>query len=232
MTKKREEKLKLSKKLFTISKLVRGDVVCDVGCDHGYLSIYLAVVKKKFVYACDVRVNPLKRAKANAKKYRALDRIKFILCDGLNWDFKDVDTIVIAGMGGRLIQRIIFEQEHIKNKNLRIILQPQNFLHELRYNLYLKGFKIEKELAIIDKNKFYNILVVSFSGIVKKITLKENVLGQNLNRTSNDFLLYLDYNRLKLTKRLKGLKAAKKENKKEIEKCTKMLEILQGNDLI
>ncbi len=229
MIKKNNKRVKISKKLFTIASLVTGDVICDVGCDHGHLAVYLACEKNKFVYACDVRKDPLKKAILNAQKHNVLNKIEFILCDGLNWDFKKLDTIVIAGMGGKLIQRILFEQDFVRNKNLTIILQPQSFLYELRENLYLKGFQIEKELPVFEKNKFYNILVVKFTGEALKISLKEKVLGKILTSESEDFLLFLEYNILKLKQRLKGLKAARKEEKGKIKLYEKMLKILKSS---
>ena len=132
-------------------------------------------------------------------------------------------------MGGKLIQRILFEQDFVRNKNLTIILQPQSFLYELRENLYLNGFQIEKELPVFEKNKFYNILVVKFTGEALKISLKEKVLGKILTSESEDFLLFLEYNILKLKQRLKGLKAAREEEKEKIKLYEKMLKILKSS---
>ena len=157
------ENLKLSRKLLLISKLVKGKSVADVGCDHGKLPIYLALTKKDIkIYACDVRKKPLEKAKENAKRFGVFEKIDFVLSDGLLNIPSFVDCVVVAGIGGKLIERIIFEQSFVRNKNNRLILQPQSFLYDVRFNLYRNGFSIKKEWHIIEHKKCYDILFVYF----------------------------------------------------------------------
>ena len=145
----------LSNRLKAIANLVSGNIAADVGCDHAYLSIFLAMHKCEYVYATDVREKPLERAKENIKRYGVEEKIKLILTDGLCNVPQSVDTVIVSGMGGKLIERIVFEQDWLKSKDKHLILQPQTFLMELRQKLYLRGYEIESEYPVIEFDKSY-----------------------------------------------------------------------------
>ena len=226
MKHKKTIELKLSKRLFEISKLVEGSVVADVGCDHGLLSAYLAVKKSKFVYACDFRIKPLQKAVKNAEKFKAKNNIKFFLTDGLFNVPSNFDCVVVAGLGGREIQKIIFAHNFKVSDDVKIILQPQSFLFELRQNVYEKGFEIEDEIVVLEKGKFYNILVLKYKEIFKKISLKEAVLGRLLKRQGQDVLKYLEFTNNKVENILNGLRCSKSLNLKEIEKYEAIRKVL------
>ena len=87
--------------------VTKGNRLADVGCDHGYLSIWL--VSEKTVpsaIAMDVRPGPLSRARENITRYGLEDYIETRLSDGLaKLEPGEGDTLVIAGMGGPLIVR-------------------------------------------------------------------------------------------------------------------------------
>ena len=64
--------------------VTKGNRLADVGCDHGYLSIYL--VEERIVpsaIAMDVRPGPLSRARENISRYGLEDYIETRLSDGL-----------------------------------------------------------------------------------------------------------------------------------------------------
>lgn len=211
------EELRLSKKLKAICSLVEGKVVADVGCDHGYLSIYLALKKQNiYVYACDVRQGPLNVAKRNALKYGVKEKICFILSDGLKNVPKDADCIVVAGMGGQLILRIVLETYWARNYNIKFILQPQSFIYHCRYNLYLNGFEIVEEVPVLQKGKCYVIFVVKYSGKSVVISLKEAVLGKICSSKLEDGLQFLNIDYNKNVNILNGLKACKLPDEKKI----------------
>ena len=220
-------KLKLSKKLKAIAKLVKGKIIADVGCDHGYLSIYLALTKKVFVYAADLRKNPLKIAQENAKKYNVIENIKFILSDGLKNLPKNYDCVVLAGMGGKLIQRIVFEEDFIKNENVKIIIQPQSFLYQTRINLFINGFEIEKEVLVFEKNKSYVILVAKYVDKKRLISLKEAVIGKLLLCEKKDYEKFLFNCYVKEKAIVDGLKKAGYLQNKEIKKHEEICKILK-----
>lgn len=215
----------LSKRLKAIADLVSGNIVADIGCDHAYLSIFLAIHKCKYVYATDIRKKPLDRAKENIKIYGVEDKIKLILTDGLCNVPQSVDTVIVSGMGGKLIERIVFEQDWLKDKNKQLILQPQTFLMELRQSLYLNGYKIESEYPVIESNKDYCIVSARYSGKIKSISLNDAVLGKVKDSNSKYSSEFLRRKYKKYSKVLDGLRISGLD-KQKINKYEKICDIL------
>ena len=129
-----------SKRLSVIASLVPvGARVCDVGTDHGYLSIEL--IKSGVaasVIATDINEKPLNRAKSNAEKSGF--QIDLRLCDGLvGISPSEVDTVIIAGMGGEVISGIIERGEKVAKSVSLLLLQPTTSPEALREFLFKKG---------------------------------------------------------------------------------------------
>ena len=143
-----------SERLLTIASLVdREDVVIEVGCDHGYLSIYLKENKLcKNVYASDINKNALNNAAYNIEK-KNLDIATF-LSDGLNNIPVKFNTAVIAGMGTETILHIL-DSEKRPNK---LILASHNEYYKLRKAINKLGYKIAKEVVVYEKGHYYVIL--------------------------------------------------------------------------
>ena len=143
----------------------RGKRVCDVGTDHGYLAVFLLKEGMvPFVTACDVNEKPLQAAKAHAKQYDVLDRIGFILSDGLQAvPSENAEDIVICGMGGELIASIIGACSYIKEGDRRLILQPMTQIPFLRRYLLTNGFVIEREKAVCDRHHCYTVMMCRYA---------------------------------------------------------------------
>ncbi len=155
----------LSQRLETIAALVpKGARACDIGCDHGYLAIYLAINDiAKTVIAADLNEGPLERAKQNIKKL-GCDNLQLRLCNGLSGIEKnEVDTIIIAGMGGNVISDIINDCDWSKSNDLTFILQPTTSGEVLREFLCKNGFEIMSETVVNENQKLYSVLVVKFT---------------------------------------------------------------------
>ena len=77
---------KISKRLCTAASYVRnGAVVADIGTDHAYLPIYLAlngIIKEG--YASDINQGPIERANENIKKYNLENVIHTRVAPGLD----------------------------------------------------------------------------------------------------------------------------------------------------
>lgn len=153
-----------------LNKVDKCEIVFDVGTDHGYIPI--ALIQKnicKKVIASDIRINPLQRARDNINKYNLHESIETRLGNGLEkLEFNEVDTIIIAGMGGILIRDILDAHLKKSQKVNKIILQPMNCKEFLREWIYKSGFEILEEDIAIEDNKFYNIIIVRYSGIVQE----------------------------------------------------------------
>ncbi|MBO5211740.1 MAG: SAM-dependent methyltransferase [Clostridia bacterium] len=159
----------LSQRLETIATLVPiGARVCDIGCDHGYLAIYLRLKGiAKTVIAADLNELPLERARKNIEKLNA-DNIDLRLCDGLAGIEKDeVDTVIIAGMGGNVIAGIVERCDFAKSDALTFILQPTTSAEVLREFLCKNGFDIVSETVVYENDKLYSVMVVKFKNQAK-----------------------------------------------------------------
>ena len=139
------------------------EILCDIGCDHGYLPIYLRQNKKiKKAYACDLRDGPLKRASQNIAAYHMKEQIQTVKSDGLH-ELSNVefDVISICGMGGRLIAGILENDIEIARRAKYMVLQPQSEIPVLRRFLAEHGFVIREERIALEDRRFYVVLSVS-----------------------------------------------------------------------
>lgn len=154
----------LSKRLKCLADMVTpGSRVADVGCDHGFLSVYL--VQKGIsprVLAMDVRRGPLSRAKEHVAAYELSDYIETRLSDGLTaYHEGEADTLVCAGMGGRLMQKILSACGDKARSFRELILQPQSELCEFRIFLRESGYEVLQENILCEEGKYYFLMKVS-----------------------------------------------------------------------
>ena len=151
----------LSRRLQAVADLVSpGKRVCDVGCDHGYVSIYLIESgRADAVLAMDVNRGPLERARINVEKHGLTGYITLRLSNGLDaYRTGEAQSLVIAGMGGRLMQSILTKDKEKTEDFEELILQPQSDLDAVRIYLKEQGFCICKEDMIFEDGKYYPIL--------------------------------------------------------------------------
>ena len=118
-------KLPISKRLLACCGFVApGERVADIGCDHGYLSIYLLTQGiARSVIAADIREQPLLSAVRNAQKFGVRDRIEFYLSDGVRSIPRDFDTMVCAGMGADTMISIIEAAPWLKRSAFSLSLK-------------------------------------------------------------------------------------------------------------
>jgi tRNA (adenine22-N1)-methyltransferase len=155
--------MQLSQRMQAVADLVtKGSRLADVGTDHGYVPIYLVqqgIVPKAI--AMDVRKGPLAHADANIEKYGLSGRIETRLSDGLHaLNKNEADSVVIAGMGGLLMVRILEEGLRVLETVRECILQPQSDVDSVRRFLHEHGFCITKENMVIDGGKYYVMMRV------------------------------------------------------------------------
>lgn len=155
--------MKLSKRLETVASFVpQGSRVADIGTDHGYIPIWLVEQGiAEHVIAMDVRSGPLLRAKEHIIQHKLEDRIETRLGDGLaQLRAGEADTVVIAGMGGELMLRILREGEHVWASVSCFILSPQSELAVFRHGLEAMGFAILEETMLQEEGKYYTVMKV------------------------------------------------------------------------
>ncbi len=155
----------LSADSVTENAVSRSVTVADIGCDHGYLGIYLCerdIIGDGHVLACDLREGPLKIAESNIAEYGFSDRIETRLSDGLEkTEPGEADIITINGMGGELIFDILRSGEQVIKKAEYAVVSPQSKIPAFRYCMRRCGIDIAHEEVVYDAGKYYHILVLS-----------------------------------------------------------------------
>lgn len=146
----------ITPRLQMILKNITSNSVADIGTDHAYIPIALSEKGVK-VIATDVSSGPLSAAEKNIRKKNL--SVTLLLGDGLKPIQKSgVKEIIIAGMGGELIENIIFGDLETAH-SARLLLQPMKQQAELRRFLLTHGFVIEKEDLAKEGHKIYNLIV-------------------------------------------------------------------------
>ena len=134
--------MNLSKRLQAVADLVDGQNIIDVGCDHGYLSIYLTKKGIKCL-ATDISEQCILKAKDNFKKYNLI--IDTLVTDGLNnIDISKYDTVIISGMGTHTILKIL-QDKQLPNT---LIISSNNNIEQLRKGIIKLNYYIDNELYI------------------------------------------------------------------------------------
>ncbi len=157
----KKQEIPLSNRMLRVANMVtKGNVACDVGCDHGFVSIYLVKtgISPKAI-AMDVRKGPLASARANIEEYELTQYIETRLSDGVTSLLsEEADTLICAGMGGKLMKRILEDGKEKVRRMKELILQPQSELQGLREYLRQQEYLIVKEDMLKEDGKYYPII--------------------------------------------------------------------------
>ena len=212
-------KIKLDYRLSEIASHVSGDVICDIGCDHGKLSYHLlshSIVN--FAYISDISAPSLEKAINLLNNNNLQQKYNSIVSDG----FKayptnvEIDTAIISGMGGIEIKKILTDN---KLEVKKYVLQPQHNEYDLKEYLANNGYNILKDYIIKQKDKFYNVIVCEKG--IRDYEEYELYFGkENFNLNKPDFKAYLNF---ELDKTIKIIECVD-ENKKI--KLKKYLDII------
>ena len=150
--------IKLSNRLLSVYNFIpEGARVIDVGTDHGYIPVRLALEgKAKSIVASDIRSGPLEGAHFSAEKFGVAHKINFVLADGLSGiDGETADCVLIAGMGGETIVRILEAAPWTKDAGKTLVLQPQSKSPELCVWLSENGYTVSDAALAEDNGKYY-----------------------------------------------------------------------------
>lgn len=153
--------MKINSRLKLIGDLVSDNSVClDVGCDHAFLDIYLEKSNRGIkAIASDIAEGPLETAKSNIKRENLEGKIEVRLGNGLDTYTNDIDTVIIAGMGGRNMIGI-FKNNIKKLKKIEtLILSPNNYQEDVKLFLSKNGFYIDNEEFVREKKFIYQVIV-------------------------------------------------------------------------
>lgn len=158
---------KLDLRLAAAAKFVRKDTVAaDIGTDHGYLICHLiseGICCRGF--ATDINIKPLESAKTLIAEMKLGEKIKTVLTDGLEGlPGKEIDEVLICGMGGETICGILEKAEWVKSERVHLVLQPMSRADMLRRWLCENGWHIKEEKAVEVEKHLYTVMSVCFSG--------------------------------------------------------------------
>lgn len=148
-----------------ISLIGSSNGVADIGTDHGYLPVKLALSGfHGLLFASDINEGPLSAAKRYAEEKGVSDKITFSLSDGLSaCEPENIDCIVIAGMGGDLISSIISQAGWTYSCAYHLILQPMTKPEVLRAFLIQNGFQISDERLVKENSRIFTIISARYA---------------------------------------------------------------------
>jgi len=145
------------------SNVPAGAVLGDIGTDHAYLPVWL--IRQKIIskaIGVDIHQGPYLAARETVQKYGLADRIAIRLGDGLKpLKAGEVDTLVIAGMGGRTILKILDESPAVVREVATLILQPQGAESQVRQKLLAEGWRMQKENLVQEEGRIYTVICFS-----------------------------------------------------------------------
>lgn len=205
----------ISKRLSTIAEMIKPyKRVADVGCDHGYLIIEAFENSNiEYAIAIDNKIGPLNSAKKNIEKHNF--NVRFSLSDGIS-DVSDVEVVVISGMGGLLITKILSNTDKLIGVK-RLILQANRNNYELRCFLMNNQWKIIDEKIVYEEAIYYEIIVCETSN--EKVLYNDDELNYGPILLKNKDSLFID----KITSEINHLKSLN-TNSLEVAKKIERLE--------
>jgi tRNA (adenine22-N1)-methyltransferase len=137
--------------------------IADVGTDHGLLPVRLLLAGRVSFAVATERTEPrLASARRLAAKHglagldlRAGEGLEPLRAEDL------LEVLVLAGMGGRSIRRILEPARLAALGPPRLVLQPQTCRDEVRRHLDEIGFLLDGERVVEDRGRRYVVLSAS-----------------------------------------------------------------------
>lgn len=204
--------MNVSKRLQTVAESVLSKgVVADIGCDHGFTSIYLIQNQMaEHVIAMDINKGPLERAREHVLQYDMRDKISLRLSDGAKeLTAGEADTLLISGMGGALIGRILQQSEEVTKAAKELVLSPQSEIHLVRKLLHKMGFMIADEKMVFDQGKYY-VVIRAVPGSETYLEELEYIYGKKLIDNRDEvFRSFMQKEAERVAKVLAGMKQQK-----------------------
>ncbi len=217
----------MDQRLSCIFHMIRpGRGVIDVGTDHGYLPLRLAESGYPGeILASDIREGPLAAARRTASQSEVGRRICFLFSDGLEACPPDeVDTIVIAGMGGDTICGILDRAEWCMDPVYSFILQPMTKAEVLRYWLSNNGFRIDEEHLVEDKDAIYQILGAHFTDRNELLSDAELRIGKCGLAEAKPYRRMITREICRLERKIEGLSGTTDaDRQRELARCQALL---------
>lgn len=199
---------KLDQRLMCAAEAVKKcSLVADVGTDHAYLPVYLVLSGRcDYAIASDINEGPVRRAILNVTGYGLNNKIQVIKTDGLHGiEEYEPDTVLVLGMGGELIAKILAEAPWLRTNKTGLILQPMTHPEAVREYLWNNGFEITEE-KLCRCGKIYNVTVAAYTGQNTTYTPIDALVGKaDMLRDSDLWKPYLEHLADIYSVRIKGI---------------------------
>lgn len=184
----------LSPRLSAVAKLVRrGSVLADVGCDHGFLPVYLlqnGIIDS--AVASDINQGPLSSCEQLVIKESLQNKVKLVLSDGLRGIACNSYTdVTFCGMGGELISSILNVSKGHFSPDKHYIFNPMTHPEILRKYLCDNGFEIDNDFIVREQNHYYNVFDAYYTGKIKKYDESYYFLGNITDFTHKEYFAHL-----------------------------------------
>lgn len=166
-----------------------GDRIADIGTDHAYLPIELIKSGKiTYAIASDIAKGPLDNAKKDVQKASLENQIDIRLGAGLSTvSVEDqIDTVIIAGMGGKLITQILDDAWQKKLRFKSLVLEPNVGEYGVRKWLTEHSYKITAEQIIAESGHIYELIKAIKSQKKSNLSAAELYFGPFLLREKNN----------------------------------------------
>jgi tRNA (adenine22-N1)-methyltransferase len=228
-------KYKLSGRLSMLAKLADASQrLADIGTDHGYLPLHLLEKGNvEHCILCDINLGPLENAKRSFREADFSDQTEFRLGSGIEpLEFSEVDTVVIAGMGGGLIIDILSKDLQKSKSFEKLLLQPMTEQDVLRQWLLSQGFKINSDYYVHEGSKYYEIIEISNQEICSTFQVYDYTddleFGYKITKGNRDeYIRFLLYRRHKYEIIMKQLEKSNSQGTKHDE-CIGKLNLIDS----
>lgn len=178
----------------------------DIGSDHGLLVRYL--YQQGFPY-------PLYASELTAASFQGLKAsledlpIHVYQADGLARLPKAITSVVIAGMGGQLISKILTQGETSLSHVNHLILAPHRDAALLRTWLMDHGWQIQAEAFILEANHGYPLMLASKGNMVLDV-IQRNYGPILIQKKAEDFCRWLQQEAILLKEKLRHVEDEEK----------------------
>ena len=223
----------LEQRLAQLAEMVDpGSRVADIGTDHAYLPIDLVKNQKiDFAIASDVAAGPLSNAVNDIKMAGLENKIATRLGSGLETLRKDdkIDTVVIAGMGGKLMRDLLNKPAQTNIFYDTLILEPNVGEPLVRKWLMDHSYKIITEKIIEVSGHIYELIKAKRVSEATTLTEKEIQFGPLLLQERNSIFTKKWTKQLIFQKNLlNNLQKAKEIDTEKVKDTEALISLIEG----
>lgn len=209
-----------------------GDRIADIGTDHAYLPIELIKSGKiTYAIASDIAKGPLDNAKKDVQEASLENQIDIRLGAGLSTvSVQDqIDTVIIAGMGGKLITQILDDAWQNKLRFKSLVLEPNVGECGVRKWLTEHSYKITAEQIIAESGHIYELIKAIKSQKKSNLSAAELYFGPFLLREKNNIFKQKWRGQLKYHQSLlTNLNKAKNKDLVHIQQVEHEIKMIEG----